>query len=300
MWINTKGEYQWNGSEYVEVSNERYWHDGTVAELKKDSAAPDYTPMAEATREATKVMSDYADKMMIETRRQYEEFAPIAKDAAKTQLDIMKQSKEQGDDYYNYNKETFRPAEQGLVADVNNYNTDAEKEKLALKAAADVATATKGSRESDVRLMSRMGVNPNSGKALAMVNQSGLATAGMKAGAMTGARDRAEQIGYAKKLDVIGMGRGLPGASQAAYGTASNTGSAGVNSALSPSNLILNGMNNAAGVAGQGQNMNIQGQQSILNSQNSVYNANANKTGFMDVVGAGLGAAGTYMALSGT
>jgi hypothetical protein len=291
QWINTRVEMQWNGTEYIEVKSEGYWYEGPVADCKKDSAAPDYTPMAEATQESTRVMAEYADNMLAETQRQYDDFAPIAKETADVQLDIMRQSKDQADDYYDYQTETFRPLEKSLVDDVNNYNTEAERERIANTAAVDVERASTGQRQSNARAMASMGVNPNSGKSRALSKQSGLQIAGMKAGAMTNARNRAKDLGYAKKLDAIGIGRNLPGASSAAYGTAINAGNSGVNNASSPANFILNGMGSAAGIAGQGQSMNIQGNSAILNSKTSIANTNANNSfNVMDAVGTGIGA----------
>ena len=67
-----------------------------------------------------------------------------------------------------------------------------------------------------------MGVNPNSGRFAGMQNATGLQQAAMRANAMTGTRQQAEQMGYARQLDAAGLGRGLAGASLGAYGGASH------------------------------------------------------------------------------
>lgn len=290
-WINTGGEFRWNGSEYTEVSNTGYWHDGDIALCKKDSQAPDYAPMAEATKEATRVMAEHSANMLAETQRQYDDFAPVAKEVANTQLDVMRQNAEQGKDYYDNYKQNFRPIETSLVADVNNYNEDAESGKFASQAGADVEKQSAIQRQINARSMASRGVNPNSGAAIALDKQTGLQTAAIKAGAMTNATNKAKEIGYAKKLDAIGVGRNIPGMAKSAYDTATGSGNAATGNASAPGNFMLNGMNSAASIAGQGVNAGIQGNSAILNSKTSVANTNANnRFDVMDVVGTGIGA----------
>lgn len=262
---------------------------------KKNSSAPNYKPMAEATMYAVDSMERVADDYMAETRRQYDDMAPHLKEIAETQTEAMRQQMEQGEDYYNYMKDTFRPMEEGLVKDAEEFNTEEAREQMARDAAVDVSRADQVARDSNMRVMQRMGVNPNSARFQSMNKSQGLKLAGMKAGAMTNARERAQQLGYAKKLDAIGIGRGLPGASTAAYNSATNAGTAGANSHMAGGNFMLNGMGQAGNFVAQGANMGIQGNQAILNSQTSIANTNANNNASMWGTAAGLGAAAMMM-----
>jgi hypothetical protein len=97
---------------------------------------------------------------------------------------------------------------------------------------------------------------------------------------MTGARTQAEQMGFARRLDVTGLGRGLAGASTAAYQGATGAGSAGLSSAMAPGSQFQQGL----GAAGQTMG-------NIVNSQTSVYNtAQSQADPFASIVGMGLGA----------
>jgi hypothetical protein len=97
---------------------------------------------------------------------------------------------------------------------------------------------------------------------------------------MTGARTQAEQLGYARKLDVTGLGRGLAGASTAAYSGATGAGTAGLSSSMAPGNQYMGGLSAAGGTMG-----------AILNSQTSAYNtAQSQADPFASIVGMGLGA----------
>ena len=234
---------------------------------KPDVQAPDYGPLADAANRAADVMGHLGQQQIDFSRRMYDENAPMLRDIAEKQGLMMDQQMEQGKDYYDYQVNTFRPLEQGLVADAQSFDTDAMRNKLATKAAADAGTAFNRTRQANERAMASMGVNPNSGRFQGLGAQSALMQSANRAGAMTGARERAQQLGYAKKLDAAGLGRNLSGASTAAYGSAANAGnSAGANYQSAGLNY-MSGMNQGAATIGSGQNMQLSGLGNVLNSQ---------------------------------
>jgi hypothetical protein len=114
---------------------------------------------------------------------------------------------------------------------------------------------------------------------MALQAQGNLGLAAQRANAMTGARTQAEQLGFARRMDVTGLGRGLAGASTAAYGGATAAGSAGMNVAMAPGNQYQQGL----GAAGQTMG-------NIVNSQTSAYNtAQSQADPFATIIGTGLG-----------
>lgn len=83
----------------------------------KDSPdAPDYTQMAAASEKAAQLGADLGNKQLAESKRQYELNYATAKPVVDAQLDLMAQTKRQGDDYYNYGR-SIRPAERAMMAD---------------------------------------------------------------------------------------------------------------------------------------------------------------------------------------
>lgn len=102
-----------------------------------------------------------------------------------------------------------------------------------------------------------------------------------------------QAIGWAKKLDASGLVKGLPGASQGAYGLAVNAGnSAGANQSQ-PGNNMQAGMAAGASTIGQGRSLYQNGLGSILNAQTSMYaNAPGDQTGA--IVGAVGGIAAAF------
>jgi len=257
---------------------------------KKDSSPPDYTPVARASEEAARIAAELGREQLDFTKLQYEEAKPYLTDIADAQKEAMGQQLSQAEDYYDYQTSTFRPLEQGLVADAERFNTEAYRERMARQAAADAGKAFGITRQSNERAMSSMGVNPNSGKYQAMAQQSGLGLSAQRAGAMTSARERAEDMGWAKRLDAAGLGRNLPGASTAAYGSATSAGNASGANFQQPGATYLSGMQGAHGTIMDGQQMKVQGLGNVLDAQTrwAMNDANNSSEMFGSVVGGGL------------
>jgi len=234
---------------------------------KKSNDAPDYTPLANASAAAADKMSVLGQQQLDFAKKQYDENNPIMQEIAQKQGLAMDQQLAQGKDYYDYLKNTYRPVEQGIVADAMAFDTDAYRNQLATKAAADSGIAFNRTRQANERAMASMGVNPNSGRFQGMAQQSGLMQAANRAGAMTGARERAQQTGYARKLDAAGLGRGLSGASTAAYGSAVGAGNSAVGNYGAAGQQYLGGMAQGASTVGSGLNMQLSGLGNVLNSQ---------------------------------
>jgi len=235
----------------------------------KSSPPPDYTPMQQIGREQL----DFA-------KQQYAEMAPLARQVAGQQMAAQQQQMRQAQDYYDYQQQTFRPLERGLVADAARFNTDAYKEGLARDASAAAGRAFGVTQDASRRAQASMGVNPASGRAMSMANQSNLGLAAQRANAMTGARNQADQLGWARRMDVTGLGRNLAGASTAAYQGATGAGSAGINTSMAPGSQFQQGLQSGSQTYGN-----------VLNNQTSQYNAGINAQG--EVTGALIGATTT-------
>lgn len=88
-----------------------------------------------------------------------------------------------------------------------------------------------------------------------------------------------KSIQWAKQLDSIGMGKGMPGASQGAYSLANQSGNSAVGNQMQPSNQLLGSMAQGASTIGQGRSLYQQGLGSILGAQTSMYNTEMNNQG---------------------
>ena len=203
---------------------------------------------------------------------------PIAQEIAGLQAGAQRQQMEQAGDYYDYMQETFRPVEQSLVAQAQEFNTDAYRQQMAQQASTAAARAFEQSQAMTGRSLAARGVNPASGAARGADRATSLQQAAMRTQAMTGSRQQAEQMGYARMLDAAGLGRGLAGASAAAYAGATGAGTAGMGTYMAPGNQYQAGLANAGQTFGNMANMQ---NQAFMQSQ-------ANEAGmFGSLIGAG-------------
>ena len=267
---------------------------------KPDVQAPDYTALADAANNAANVMGDLGQQQIDFSQKMYDENAPLLRDIGQKQGLAMDQQLAQGKDYYDYQVDTYRPLEKGIVKDAQDFDTEAMRNQLATKASADAGLAFSRTTKANERAMASMGVNPNSGRFQGLGSQSALMQSANRAGAMTGARERAQQIGYARKLDAAGLGRNLSGASTAAYGSAVNAGNSAGSNYQSAGINNLQGMGQGANTYGSGFNTQMSGLGNVLNSQTTMA-VNAADSSFMgDLGGIMGGAASMYTAFGGS
>lgn len=270
---------------------------------KSSPPPPDYGPLAQASKESAEIMAALGREQLDFARQQYADVSPLMQEISGLQMDAQRQQMDQGSDYYGYLRDTYRPLERSIVADAQSFNTAAYRDQLANQAAADVGLAFGRTRAMNERAMASMGVNPNSGRFAGMNNASNLAQAANRAGLMSGTRNQAEQLGYARQLDAAGLGRNLSGASLAAYGGAVGAGtSAGANLQSAGQNYMGN-MAIGSGTIASGQQMKLQGLSSVLNAQTQTY-INSNDSFLGDLGGllggaAGLAQAGGFPAIFG-
>ena len=258
----------------------------------KSARAPDYAPLAAASKEAAQIMGQLGREQLGFARAQYQDLAPIIRGIADQQAQAQSEQMRQARDYYNYLEQTYRPLEMGLVREAQQFDTEAAREQMARQAAADAARAFGTTQAASERAAASMGVNPNSGRFAGMGIQTNLGLAANRAAAMTGARERAEQLGYARRLDAAGLGRNLPGLSTAAYGGATGAGSAAAVTYAAPGNQFMAGMRQGAGTIGSGLQMQNQGLANILSTQGNVYGQQLNAQGEVvgSIAGAGIAA----------
>lgn len=217
---------------------------------------------------AASANADIAKEALAWYKQQYADSTPqrelaakTANDVAQQQLATSKQNDAISNDYWNYQKNTFRPLEGKIIADAQNFNSEASQNEAAGKALADVEQQFGNEAAQQQRAMTRMGVNPNSGRFASMSTQMGMAQAAAKAGAASKARDSVELQGYARKMDAANMGRGLASSQATSAGVAMNAGNSAVNNAGVP----LTQANNAMATMGQGFGTAIQGNNSAGN-----------------------------------
>lgn len=256
---------------------------GRMRLFKKDAEPPpDYTPMANASEESARLGAELGREQLAESRRQYEQNMAVARPVVDAQLKIMQQGLAQGEDYYNYMKDKQRPVEDALNAEAMAAGSTARQEEAAGQAVADVRQGTTAQQNQLIRQGLRYGFTPAkmAAQGVGAANQQALA----QVTAANAGRTKEREVGFAKKLDVSGLYRGLPGASQGAYGMASAAGTSANQNNMAPGQAMMNGMSAGNATIMGGRQLAQQGLGNILSSQTSAYNAS------MDSAGAATGA----------
>jgi hypothetical protein len=230
------------------------------------------------------------------TKNQFAEQAPTRQRAADTAdavsragIESMGLQNQISRDYTADRNNIYRPMEQRLAAEAEAYDTPERRAAAAAEGVADVGMQAEAARQAQTRQQQRMGVNPSSGKAVALQSQMGLGEAAAKAGAANTARDKVETVGRALKMDAINIGRGNASSQATSAGLALNAGGSATSAAVTPVNVAqsgvgmvqqglgtsLNGLNGAAGIYSNSSNQQWQASQAAA-------------SGVGDLLGAGM------------
>ena len=236
--------------------------------------------LTDASRGSLDAAQGFGNRIRDFAEKQYSDLRPFIEDIVTTQRDAGGESLGQARDFYDRIQNTFRPVEDEIVNNAQNFNTDAYRNELANKAAADSAKAFQRTQQANARNLQSMGVNPNSGRYAATQQAAATRNAADRAGLMNDTRRQARDTGYQRMFDAANLGSGLRSASQTAYGTASKLGSAATNNATVPGQQVLSAF-------GQGVDTTMAGRELYQQGLNSVMGNNTRRYGINQDVGLG-------------
>jgi hypothetical protein len=231
-------------------------------------AAPDYTPVAAANKEAAEISATVAREQLAWAREQYTQDREVTQQFLDVMLPNMVRESEAGQRERERYQEVFQPVEDMLVQEAKDY---ASPERMALeagKAQADVAQAFDAQRRGALATLESYGVDPSLARAGALDRSARVSQAAMSAGAANSARTQVENVSRALRGEVINIGRGYPGSIAQAYNTAQQAGGGAVQANLqttaSGANTMGTGMQWTGLQSGflnnWGQNLASQGQ----------------------------------------
>ena len=120
------------------------------------SDAPDYSGMnaaALAQAEMSKEQLAWAKEIYGETAPDRAAAVKRANAVSDAQMTALNKQTALTDDYANYNKTTFRPLEQGIVRDAATFDSQANQDKAAGLALADVNQGFSSARDQNTRAL---------------------------------------------------------------------------------------------------------------------------------------------------
>jgi len=125
------------------------------------------------------------------------------------------------------------PLMEAIRKEAVEYNEPAYQEMMALRAGADVATASENQRQQTIMRQQQYGIDPTSGVAAGNENVNSVLTAAAQAQAQNQTRMAAKEIGLAKLGNAYNMYAGLPSQANTATNTGVAAGTTGVTTAQS-------------------------------------------------------------------
>jgi len=133
---------------------------------------------------------------------------------------ISKEQQARAKENYDLYKTEGLPQLQKIRAEAEQYNEGAYQEEMALRAGADVATASENQRLQMEMRNQRYGIDPTSGVAQGQSNANAVMTAAAQAQAQNQTRQAAREIGLQKLSNVYNAYAGFPAQGNAATGLA--------------------------------------------------------------------------------
>jgi hypothetical protein len=152
-----------------------------------------------------------------------------------------------------------------MLKDAQSFNQGDRASELAGQAGADVTSAFDNAQSMQTRNLARSGINPSSGKALALGNETNIARAVAGASAANKARDSARLEGYSLTDRAANTLAGYPAMGMSATGQGASIAANGINIANSGVGGMSAGLGSASQMAG-----------SMGSNATGMYNAQAN------------------------
>jgi hypothetical protein len=215
--------------------------------------------------------------------------------------EIQLRQREIADVEYARRQELFFPIEERQIAEAMEAGGAADQERQAALALGDVRAAQQRMQQ-DIAMQQRAyGIDPSAGRYQGMVRAAGVDATAMEAAAATRARQAAEQLGWAKRMDALALGAGQFGNQATSTGLALAAGNQALMSGQIPiQNTMAMGqsMGGAYGGAMQGWGqvgqLGVQKYQADVNAYSAQQQAAAQQSSaFGSTLGA-LAGAGAY------
>lgn len=198
-------------------------------------------PDTSGVNDAARKNADLSGEALAWAKQRYAEEAParqaaidMAMKTANQQFDIAQQNADISKDYYDYQKGTFRPLEQGVVKAAQEFDTPERRELKAGQAVAGVNTQIDNARAAMRERIASRGIDLGSGNVMAQEAAMAVQGGATAAAAANKAREDVELQGYARKMDAANLGRGLASSQATSAGVALNAGNSSVGNAQVP------------------------------------------------------------------
>ncbi|MBX3659198.1 MAG: hypothetical protein KF740_12250 [Ramlibacter sp.] len=195
------------------------------------SDAPDSTGQvrqAEASERLGNRQLDLAEQQYADQSDLQREFLDLTRANSESDAELKDIQTELTLEQAQRRRDIFDPLEASLVYEAENFDSPDRMASEMGKADAAVVQAYDKASRGAARDSLRMGINPNSGKAMALKQNAALETAKAAASASTAAGERVKAKGFGMRMDAAGLGRNLVSNQTAAADSAVRAGQSSV------------------------------------------------------------------------
>ena len=265
----------------------------------KNSAPPppDYSGVAAASEKSAKYAYDLGEDQLAWAKQQYAQDKAVSDRVVDSFLNTQDvNTATAAKDRARY-EATYQPLEDRLAADALDYANGTRRDMEMGRAQSGVAQQMNAARLASMQRLQDFGVDPTSLKAQSLDSNFSIQQGAAQAAAGNQASQQVDATGRALRSEAINVGRGYPGQIATQYGTALQSGSGAVNSALATTASGANTMgtatqwqglgNQAIGNWGNALNMGYQNQLAAFNAQQNA------SSGWGSVLGLGAGLLGS-------
>jgi hypothetical protein len=193
---------------------------------------PDYTPIANASKEAAAIAAEVSREQLAWAKEQYASDKAITERVVNQFLTTQDvNAATAAADRARYER-IYQPLEDQLAKEAEAYASPERQRIEEGRAQAAVAQQFEQARDASMRQLESFGVDPTSTRAAALDIGLRAQQGAAQAAAGNQARLATEATGRALRSEAINVGRGYPGQIAGQYGTAIQAGAGGVNAAL--------------------------------------------------------------------
>lgn len=228
---------------------------------------------------------DLSEKQYADQSKLQDEFMDLARSNSASDKALKDLQFQTAQEEQQRRSDIFNPLEAGIVDEAQNFDSPDRIANEMGKADSAVVQAYDKASRGAARDQLRLGINPNSGKALMLRQNAALDEAKAAANASTAAGERVKAKGFGMRMDAAGLGRNLVSNQTAAADSAVRAGQSsvsGMQSGVDQGNRnfssVMSGFgtaNNAFGTAGS-----LYAKQSEIDAANDPMNSLGQAVGF--------------------
>ena len=268
---------------------------GAANDTANKALAAQEAALGSQVAQADRVL-EFNKQMYADGKARQVDIDAVNKRVVEQNLDLSAKAGVRADETYDFYKTNGRPVVEKTLKEAGDWDSQGNIDAARGRATADVAQGFEGAEQQSQRALTRMGINPSSGRFMAVQQRLAADKAAAMAGAGTNAEEGRRVQGVGMRQQASNIAQGLPAQSLAQGAQSSVTGvaAAGVAGAGGAQNLdlgrtALSGMNMGAGIYGSAANGygNIYGQAST-NASNANATSSNNAAGWGNLIGNGL------------